>query len=270
MTQQTDAFYLPTASGNLFCILTRPPPACTVVGALLYLHPFAEELNKTRRMAALGARMLAAQGYVVLQVDLRGCGDSAGDFADASWSGWCDDALYAARWLQQKKQGPFWIGGLRAGALIASVVLPHLPDTVGVLLWQPVLNGQRHLTQFLRLKLAENMHSPERADTHTLRAQLAAGQALEIAGYSLSPTLAHGLDDATFTLPPGYTGRVVCLEINASNAPSPAVNAAAMRWREVGARVEAVAVTGPDFWQTREIETCPALLAETAQRMGVR
>ena len=49
----------------------------------MYAHPFCEEMNKARRMAALQSRRLAALGYSVLQIDLFGCGDSSGDFADA-------------------------------------------------------------------------------------------------------------------------------------------------------------------------------------------
>jgi len=54
------------------------------LGSVLYGHPFAEEMNKSRRMAGLQARALARAGYDVLQIDLRGCGGSSGDFGDAS------------------------------------------------------------------------------------------------------------------------------------------------------------------------------------------
>ena len=47
------------------------------------------------------ARALAQAGYGVLQVDLLGCGDSTGDFADATWAAWLDDAQAAHRWLAE-------------------------------------------------------------------------------------------------------------------------------------------------------------------------
>ena len=271
MAVKTEAFYLPATSGDLFCVLTRPPPGCTVAGAVLYLHPFAEEMNKTRRMAALGARGLAAAGYVVLQVDLHACGDSAGNFAQATWSTWQEDAASAARWLMDRNYGPFWIWGLRAGALIAGAVLEKHPDAAGLLLWQPVLIGRRHLTQFLRLKIAEDLSGAARDDTQTLRAHLAAGEPLEIAGYQLSPALAAGLDAAELGLPPGYAGRVIWIEVRAEGgALSAAVVSTAARWREAGVRVEVTTVVGPSFWQTREIEECPALLTESARMLEKR
>jgi alpha/beta superfamily hydrolase len=42
----------------------------------------AEELNKSRHVAAAQARAFAAAGYSVLQIDLYGCGDSSGDFGE--------------------------------------------------------------------------------------------------------------------------------------------------------------------------------------------
>ena len=39
-------------------------------------------------MASLQAKAMAGAGYFVLQIDLYGCGDSAGDFGDALWERW--------------------------------------------------------------------------------------------------------------------------------------------------------------------------------------
>jgi alpha/beta superfamily hydrolase len=69
------------------------------------VHPFVEEMNKSRRMAALQSRSLAARGYSVLQIDLFGCGDSSGDFADASWEIWVQDVVLGAQWLSQRVGG---------------------------------------------------------------------------------------------------------------------------------------------------------------------
>ena len=49
-----EAFFLPgSAAGGRFCLLTH---AVDPVGTLIFVHPFAEEMNKSRRMAALQAR----------------------------------------------------------------------------------------------------------------------------------------------------------------------------------------------------------------------
>ena len=92
-----EPFFLESAPGRRFCLFHPPAGACR--GAVLYVHPFAEEMNKSRRMAALQARALAAAGYGVLQIDLHGCGDSDGGFGEARWEQWHADLAAARAWL---------------------------------------------------------------------------------------------------------------------------------------------------------------------------
>jgi hypothetical protein len=92
-------------------------------------------MNKTRRMSARMARLLSGAGWRVVQRDLYGCGDSAGDFADASWAAWLDDVDAELR--QADTSRPVWLWCVRAGALLASAVLVGRPE-VNLLLWQPV------------------------------------------------------------------------------------------------------------------------------------
>jgi len=72
-------------------------------------------MNHTRRAAALLARALAGSGWGVLQVDLFGCGDSDGEFRDASWKTWVDDLITAFDWLQERVGGRVGLVGIRLG-----------------------------------------------------------------------------------------------------------------------------------------------------------
>ncbi len=166
---------------------------------MLYVHPFAEEMNKARRMAALQARALAAAGWTVLQVDLAGCGDSEGEFGEASWDRWVADVREAVGWLRERSGREPWLWGLRAGCLVASEAAIEMASVPGLLFWQPVLSGKQFLQQFLRLKLASQiLGSAEaaRVDTRELRERLLRGDSVEVAGYELSPALAAGLEAA--------------------------------------------------------------------------
>jgi exosortase A-associated hydrolase 2 len=259
--------FLAQGAAARFALYHAPQQPCR--GALLYLHPFAEEMNKARRMAALQARRLAAAGWGVLQLDLHGCGDSAGDFADASWDSWRADAALGLQWLQERlgdalPQAPgLW--GLRLGALLALdyACRPAGPAVSQLLLWQPVLQGSAHLTQFLRLLVAADMLGEGAASggTAALRASLAGGQALEIAGYTLAPALAQALDgaDAAALAPPCPA---TWLEVVAQEgrALPPAAQRVLAQWQAAGANVTAQAVPGPQFWATQEIAEAPALL----------
>lgn len=261
-----EAFFLPVADAphaQRFCLFHGPQG--TPRGAVLYLHPFAEEMNKSRRMAALQSRLLAQNGYAVLQIDLLGCGDSSGDFGDATWAAWLDDVRMANDWLRARSAGPLWYWGLRAGCLLAAEAARQCEETINLLFWQPVVAGKIHLQQFQRLKVAGEMLGGDGKGVMTaLKATLAAGQAVEISGYTLSPQLAQGLEAAEL-VPAPHPGRVVWLELAArpDAALSPASIQCCERWRAAGHDVHSAVTQGLTFWQTTEIEEAPALLAAT-------
>jgi exosortase A-associated hydrolase 2 len=273
MTQGLHAFCHPATPGrrpgHRLYLHHRPDDTRPVRGCILHVHPFAEEMNKCRRMAALQARALAAAGWAVLQVDLYGCGDSAGDFGDATWDAWADDVAEAATWLHDQYAAPLWLWGVRAGALIASAALQRSARSCGLLLWNPVTSGRQVLQQFLRLKmagaLAEGRH---KGIVETLRAQLSQGESIDIAGYRLHPGLAQGLEAATLAVPPAGS-RVEWFEVQASESPasSPVAARTAKEWAAAGVAVTLSAVQGPAFWQSAEIEEAPDLLSATLEAL---
>jgi len=183
---EIEPFFLDGKQNSLFCIHLYLA-GVTCKGSILYLHPFAEEMHKSRCMAALQARHFAQAGYAVLQVDLTGCGDSSGDFADATWQAWLNDARRAHDWLSSRHAAPVSLWGLRIGASLAVELASTLPDIEQLLLWQPVVNGEQYLNQFLRIKLAGEMLSQGQAQngTKALRASLEAGSNIEVGGYML-------------------------------------------------------------------------------------
>jgi len=265
-----EAFYLPAAAGQRFCLLHRPDAQVPRRGAVVYVHPFAEEMNKSRRMAALQARALAAAGHAVLQIDLHGCGDSSGDFGEASWESWLDDVQMAYTWLQQRSGGDLWLWGLRTGCLLASETAARIGRPSNLLLWQPVLSGKQFLQQFLRLKLAgEMLGGDSKGVMDRLRAQLAQGESVEVAGYLLSPGLANGLERAEL-LPAAQLARIEWIELSAKpdGSLSPLAGARLETWRAAGLDARGRVVNGPAFWQTAEIAECPALLAASMLAMA--
>ncbi|WP_374692021.1 hydrolase 2, exosortase A system-associated [Accumulibacter sp.] len=257
-----EAFFLPATPGQRFALLHWPERACEVGGAVVYVPPFAEELNKSRRMAALQARAMAAAGYAVLQIDLLGCGDSSNDLVDASWEAWLADVQLACTWLQQRTGAPLWLWGHRTGCLLANEAANRMQCVVDQLFWQPVLSGKQYLQQFLRLRLAAELAGGDgRRVMELLRQQLRQGQPVEVAGYMLSSGLAGGLEKAELLLP-HRSGRVEWIEV--SNRPDAGLSAAAVarltQWQAAGQEVRGTVVGGPAFWQTSEITECNALV----------
>lgn len=258
-----EAFFLPATDGRRYCLYH--PPLGEPRGSFLYLHPFAEEMNKSRRMAALMARRLAENGFGILQIDLAGCGDSSGDFGDTTWQAWLDDVRIAREWLNARHPPPLWLWGLRCGALVAAEAARCDDMAANFLFWQPVVSGRQHLQQFLRLKVAgEMIGGGAKGVMEDLKRRLAEGQTVEIAGYALSPRLAQGLEEATLT-PPATPGRLLWFEVapRTDATLSLAAQKCLEQWRTTGFEIESAVVPAPSFWQTTEIEAAPALLAAT-------
>lgn len=263
LTASRQAFFLPTDNGQRFCVYH--PAAGQPQGRVLYIPPFAEEMNKTRRMAALQAQAFAAQGFAVLQTDLFGCGDSSGDFGDATWQQWLDDLQLAQAWLAAHAVGPDWLWGARAGCLLATELGARLPSSCSYLFWQPPSSGKQVLQQFLRLKTVGDMlegNSSGKGSIDALRRSLQDGHPVEVAGYRVAPSLASGLEASTLAPPARARRLAVCeLTTRADATPSPAVQKLVEAWRLVGVQASAQVVMGPAFWQTSEIEDAPELVA---------
>jgi len=263
----------PGALGRRFA-MHHVPRNGPVLGLAVYVHPFAEEMNKSRRMAALQSAALSEAGWAVLQIDLLGCGDSDGDFGQASWDAWVGDVVQACQWLRRRhelEQAPLCLWGLRSGCLLAAQAAKRLGGAVTFLFWQPVLNGQVLLQQFLRLKLAADLiGGTGKQAMDFARQALADGQHVEIAGYSIAPALAQGLARARLEAPP-HAGRVEWFDVThrLDQAPPPAADSVAAAWQSAGHTVHRHQVVGPSFWQTTEIEVCHDLIDQSVAAMGL-
>jgi exosortase A-associated hydrolase 2 len=266
------AFFLPLQGGSRFCVHHAPPPGRERGRGVIYVHPFGDEMHKSRRMAALQSRRLAGEGYSVLQIDLHGCGDSSGEFVDARWESWSSDVRAAMQWLKQRVDGPLSLWGLRLGATLAcDVARDRGLEIDQLLLWQPVVEGGQFLSQFLRTRLAGEMLAGGAATSALgeLRKQLAEGRSLEIAGYELHPAMASAIERMALSATVPAARRVRWCELAAE--PGLPLRPASRRvldmWQARGLDVSGTSIAGEPFWATIEISECEELLAATTGAM---
>jgi exosortase A-associated hydrolase 2 len=144
--------FLPSSRGDLY--VARWVPDRQPSASVLFVPPFAEEMNKCRPMLALTARQIASAGVQAIAVDLLGTGDSAGEFRDARLDDWRQDLDLVADWAVREGAPVTGVVGMRFGALLALELASRLPGPLRIALWQPVASGQLQLTQFLRLRVA--------------------------------------------------------------------------------------------------------------------
>ncbi|ODU10889.1 MAG: hydrolase 2, exosortase A system-associated [Rubrivivax sp. SCN 71-131] len=263
----TEARFLDVGGRRLFALDIRPAGPCR--GAALYVAPFAEEMNRLRVHAARMARLLAGQGWRCLLPDLQGTGESDGDLAEVEWSGWLDDVDRAGRRLLEETSAPLMLWGVRSGALLAAEALRRadaLP-AARLLLWQPVTDGKLFLNQTLRLRIASQMVSEaERETSEQIRARLAAGETIEVAGYPLSGRLADALAARRLAdLVPPAACRVDWIEAVAQPGQAPAAASARVLegWRTHGVTVNTCGAACPPVWQVHEPVDAPGLLQAT-------
>lgn len=264
------AFFIDSRSGPLFAIYWSPS-AKNCRRAILHVPAFAEEMNKSRRMVALQAELLAEQGYLVLVIDLFGCGDSVGDFGDVTWSLWLANISDAVAWLKQQDADVISLWGLRLGALLAmDFVSQHPGEVDNLVAWQPVLNADSFVTQFLRLRVAATMmnNTLPQEKTSDMKKQLQQGDSLEVAGYLLNPGLINPL--LALKIDPvalQALKKVALIEIvNGHDIPPSFVGQQFLNGlREIGVDADLVTVIGDNFWASQEIVVAPDLLQATCE-----
>ena len=64
-TPRVEPFFFDAEPGTRFSLYHAPNPQVAPRGAVLYVHPYAEELSRTRRMAAQQSRAFAELGYAL-------------------------------------------------------------------------------------------------------------------------------------------------------------------------------------------------------------
>lgn len=264
-------FFLSGAAGKLFALYFPPLREPVTERGVLYFPPFAEEMNKARRMAVLQARKLANLGHSVLLIDLFGTGDSEGDFAEARWDIWRTDLIAAADWLSERGSKGLIFWGLRLGTLLAA----ELATTVirwpveRLVLWQPVARGETFMTQFLRLRIAADISSKRSRSvtTQELRESLWRGAPLEIAGYTLAPEMLRAVDSLDIRKAASANCPADWFEIAMDDGrPVSAIGRHVLdTWRAAGMQVTPHVMAGEPFWSTLEITVVTELLERTSE-----
>lgn len=256
--------------GPIFVLLREPPDASR--GCVIVVPPFAEEMNKCRRMVTEVAVGLANSGISTIVPDLYGTGDSAGDFEDADWGTWVGDLGAVTRWADANALAPTGCLAIRLGAALALAAsrAGQLPAVSRTALWQPVFDGGRYLQQFLRLRTVVAMMEDRRETLADLKAQLAGGSAVEVAGYSLSSRLAAELERLGPPEPwPDVWGRVTWIEVvrvEGAALPEPAQELLATA-RGGGAQVESSTVVGEPYWSATEIVVNAEVVSRTIRHL---
>ena len=251
--------FLKGSAGSIFVRVVGQPQRLSD-RCLMIIPPFAEEMNKSRRMLSLMAEMLAKRGYSVLLPDLFGCGDSHGDFAEARLAIWQDDCRAILQQLREEGVKAISLLGVRSGALLA-VDLCSNQEIDNLLLWQPVVKGLLFMKQFLRLRMAADLIRAGSASQSVEEAFEQYG-GVEVAGYWLAQELHQAILEMNLSEAPNLRGKLAWYELSTQQGASLSLPARQLieRWRESGLTIDDAVLEGDSFWSTSEITTSASLL----------
>lgn len=266
----TIAEFLPTEDGDLFVL--RFAPVESPRGSVVFVPPFAEEMNRCRHMISRQARRLAERGVTAIVFDLFGTGDSGGSFGDASWPAWQRNLAQIVDYARRHSAAPVWLLGVRLGALLALDVLGARRCSIdGLLMWNPIVSGSTYMNQFLRLRLIASMMDTERPKEtlKDLHAMLEADGALEVAGYRVTKGLLDSVSPLSLRELMAGAPRIRWMELAAAEGqslPLP-VTKAAQHAADRGMDFSLYTVHGPQFWATQELAVAPSLLDATCEEL---
>lgn len=260
-------YFLKTPQGNIF--IQSFVPETPNGDVVLFTPPFAEEMNKSRRMMALLGRSLCAKGVLMVSPDLYGTGDSEGDFSDANWTIWQKNIELLVQKLKEDGVKTLSFVGLRMGCLLINDIISTYQIIVkDVIFWKPVTSGKQMVNQFLRLRVANSMMGGLKETTASLREQLISDGELEVAGYSLNAGLVSALDEQTMANKP-FNESINwhwCEVLASDNQPIPMASTKLIKdLSGQGIETNLQQFVGENFWANQEISEIPELISATSR-----
>lgn len=188
-------FFFENKGTKLFGFLHFPKSERRMVSfqqprGVVFCHPFAEEKVISHRVVFNFVQTLCQRGYHVLRFDYRGCGDSEGDFEQATLTTRIADIRSAIDVLQEHISAHHInLFGLRLGGTLAALVASVDPRVESLILWEPIVHVKAYFDKFLRMQVtAEHMREGRIVGTRKkLLKELQEGRCVDILGYLLSP-----------------------------------------------------------------------------------
>lgn len=263
--------FIDGSAGKLFALHYAPPDITNQSECFVVAASLAEEMNRCRYMGTMLAQQLSVRGYGYLAVDTYGAGDSAGDTRDVRWSQICQDLKTAIDYAHHLGYQYVSLLGIRLGAMHVIQVAANSPNIKRLIFWQPIINGQAALTQFLRIKIAASIGRNEEPGTiKDFEAQIARGEYLNVTGYDIHPEFFNGIKTAHFknhiescSMPVGWFTTLTSADRKTPQGDIKLIQA----WREKGCDVRHIEVIGPSYWQAHERTLVPELIEETVKHV---
>jgi len=231
---------------------------------LVFCHAFAEERKSSALTMARLARAVADAGLPVMRFDYWGCGDSDGEFIDATVGGRLADIERAAAELRERSNvDRVCLLGLRLGATLAAAAAAQLDDCAGLVLVEPIADAEAYLGGEMRRKLLRQMITEGRSSgsREEMLAELERDDAvLDMDGFAVRGSTwrelrALGIRGGEVS----FAGPVLVCQVHFREALRPDIERVAAAFEQAGADVTISSVVLPPFWNRIDVTLAPEL-----------
>ena len=235
---------------------------------IVFCHPFAEERKSAYRAMVEAARALCKAGIAVLRFDYRGCGDSEGEFRDATVSTRQADVERAMSLLAELG-GADRIGllGLRFGSLLAASVAEKRGNVPFLVLWEPVTDGKSYFMADLRKKLIKEMMTAGKGSVkreEIIESLKDPATVIDFDGYLVSGKMYGELEELDLHQQLGHhQAPTLIVQISFNEKISKPNAALEEAYRSAGVDILLVPVVEEPFWNRIDLVECPNLISET-------
>jgi len=227
------------------------PAGRTREPGVVLCNAFGDERKSSCLAMTRVARALAEGGWPAVRFDYRGCGESPGEFVDATLSSRLQDVRAAVELIQNRAGvQSVCLLGLRLGGTIAARVAADLHSCSTLALIEPVRDGCAYFDGLLRRRLVRRMLTTghgavEGGDTAEL---------VDLDGYAMRPDTLEQM--RSLAIRPGgvtFSGRVLLVQVSHSGKLTRDTTAVREAFEAAGASVEVRALVLPPFWSRIDV-----------------
>ena len=257
-----------SADGRGLAGILHHPASGRAQAVVLVVPPFAEEQKFSHRVFVNCARECARRDVATLRFDLSGCGDSSGDSRDATLALWRRDIRSARAVLETRfPRAPLVLLGLRLGSTLALEAAAEPPHPAGLVLWEPVISGEKYIDEILRRRMIKEMMTTGRkaAGREAVLRELDVSGVIDLDGVALGRALIEEISalDAG-TLAARFSARTLCVQISYNAKVSPALDSLAKTLAQAHADVRTVGIRLATIWDRVELVDATELIRTTA------
>jgi pimeloyl-ACP methyl ester carboxylesterase len=150
-TDQVEPFFFGPRARQLYGCYHEPSAWPSRETGVVVCYPAGQEYIRSHRACHHLAVHAARAGFPVLRFDYFGTGDSQGDDQEGDFNQWRADLRQAVDELCARGGvDQVVLAGLRLGASLALSTASQISNVRGLILWEPVVNGQTHIEELQR------------------------------------------------------------------------------------------------------------------------